>query len=468
MNDWNSAQVATAAAAQVICRGISDRGPKGVTIDSRSVSPGDLFIGLPGTRADGGDFARQALEAGAWGVLVQRDYVRSLFDESAGAVLACANPVLSLGRLAQAWRRHLDLTVIAITGSIGKTSTKDILVSLLGSTKRVTANVANFNTEIGLPLTLLGITAGTEIAVVELGMRGFGEIRELTEICEPNVGLITNIAPVHLERLGSIEGIAQAKAELLEAMKPGTVAVLPKNEPLLAPYLRRDLKTITFGSEGNVEYATKPDIDPERDFQALQLLANGEPVELELPLRGHYQSDNVLAAVAASLAVGVRPGGRFEPQFSPLRGELVHLGNGAVLINDCYNANPVSVPAAVQALSMRPVSGRRIAVLGDMLELGPDSERYHREVGNVVRAHAAVDLLITVGDHAHVMCDQFDRECYAVVDAGAAADLLKDLLDGEDLVLIKGSRGLRLEEVAQTLTETYSLSEEVAKVNANG
>jgi UDP-N-acetylmuramoyl-tripeptide--D-alanyl-D-alanine ligase len=370
-----------------------------------------------------------------------------------GAVIASETPVPALGALARAWRQDLAAHVIAVTGSVGKTSTKDLIAAIIAPHRSVAASRENFNTEIGLPLEVLAAPNGTEVLVLELAMRGFGQIAELTAICEPDVGVITNIGPVHLEQLGSLEGVAEAKAELLDGMRAGGTGIVPSDEPLLEPWLREDLEIVTFGPGGDVFYEGSslrggivPDAPPTRHV----VMAQGERIELELPFDSEHNLLNTLAAVAAARAIGVRPAGRVDVRFGALRGERVAVGIGALVINDCYNANPLSMRAALDDLASQHAEGRRVAVLGDMLELGPAERDHHREIG-AYAASAGVDLLVTVGPRAAAMLDQFDGESHAVLDAGEAAALLPELVGAGDVVLVKASRGVGLEVVTEAL-----------------
>ena len=228
-------------------------GPEWATVDSRAAGAGALFVGLAGEHVHGGEFAAAALEAGAWGVLTTPEHASRLMagsDPPRAACLAAEDPLAALQRLATQWRRALGAHVIAVTGSTGKTSTKDLLLGVLSPYRLTVASKGNFNTEIGLPLQILSAPAGTEILVLEMGMRGPGQIAELARIAEPDVGVIVSIGPVHLELLGSIEAIAAAKAELIAALAPGATAIIPAGEPLLEPHLRDDLQTVTFGEDG--------------------------------------------------------------------------------------------------------------------------------------------------------------------------------------------------------------------------
>jgi UDP-N-acetylmuramoyl-tripeptide--D-alanyl-D-alanine ligase len=455
---WSAQRVAGTAAAELVREPAGGReagGPGRAVIDSRAVQPGDLFFGLPGENVDGGAFATVALDAGAWGVVVQPHWVDELLaeDRNSGAVIASETPVPALGALARAWRQDLAAHVIAVTGSVGKTSTKDLIAAMIAPHRKVAASRENFNTEIGLPLEVLAAPSGTEVLVLELAMRGFGQIAELTAICEPDVGVITNLGPVHLEQLGSMEGVAEAKAELLDGMRAGATAVVPSDEPLLEPWLREDLEIVTFGPGGDVyyegsslKYGVVPDALPTQHV----VIAQGERVELELPFDQQHNLLNTLAALAAARAVGVHPTGPLNVRFSSMRGERVAIGIGALVINDCYNANPLSMRAALDDLASHHAEGRRVAVLGDMLELGPAEREHHREIG-AYAASAGVELLVTVGPRAVAMLDTFDGESHAVVDAAEAAALMPELVAAGDVVLVKGSRGVGLEVVTEAL-----------------
>jgi UDP-N-acetylmuramoyl-tripeptide--D-alanyl-D-alanine ligase len=393
-------------------------------IDSRSAGPGDLFVGLPGANVDGGRFAAQALAQGAWGVLVAPEHADASGCAAPGVLLTADDPLAALQRLATAWRRAPSARVVGVTGSTGKTSTKDLLAAMVSQRLRTVATHANLNTEIGLPLTILGAPPGTEVLVLEMAMRGAGQIAELAAIAEPDVGLITNIGPVHLEQLGSIEAIAAEKASLLAGVRAGGTAVVPRDEPLLAPYLREDLTTVTFG--------------PGDDLGDLDL---GPHASAHMRL-------NASAALAAAHALGVEPRGQLELELSEMRGQRLELANQVTVVDDCYNANPMSMRAALDDLA-EAAPGRRVAVLGDMLELGPDEERFHREVGRHARERG-VALLVTVGPRAEAMHGD-----HAVPDAAAAAATVPGLLERGDTVLVKASRGVGLEVVTDALRQAF-------------
>lgn len=431
MRDWSPERVAAAAGATVLAgrrapAGAAPPGPLRATIDSSDVQRGDLFVGLAGTRTDGGRFAAGALQDGAWGALVTPRHAADVPAAGGGVVIAADDPLAAMQALARAWRRELGAQVIAITGSTGKTSTKDLLAAMLRQDRRVVASEQNHNTEIGLPLTILGAPPGTQALVLEMAMRGSGQIAELTAIAEPDVGVIVNVGPVHLQLLGSLQAVAAAKAELLEGMRAGATAVLPAREPLLDPHRRADLPIVTFGEGGDV----------------------AELGELRLPLDSAHMRSNALAAVAAARAVGADPRGMLDVTLSALRGERIALGS-VLVIDDCYNANPMSMRAALDDLAAA-AAGRRVAVLGDMLELGPEEARFHEQAGRHAEA-CGVDVLVAVGPLAAHIGAGFGGETHAVSDAAAAARLTGELVRPGDTVLVKGSRGVGLEVVAEHL-----------------
>ncbi len=429
MRDWSPDRVAEAAGARLVAPPPHAAGPGRVVIDSREVGAGDLFVGLTGGNMDGGRFAPQALAAGAWGVLVGPEHADAARCAPPGTLLAADDPLAALGRLATAWRRGLGAQVVGITGSTGKTSTKDLLAGMLAPHRRVVATAQNLNTEIGLPLTVLGAPAGTEVLVLEMAMRGAGQIAELAAIAEPDVGVIVNVGPVHLELLGSIEAIAATKAELIAALQPGGTAVIPADEPLLAPHRRGDVTTVTFGPGGDVAEL---------------------PPGLSIPFTSAHMARNALAALAAARAVGVEPSGAVDVALSNMRGQRIALANDVVVVNDCYNANPMSMRAALDDLAAS-APGRRVAVLGDMLELGPGETGFHQDLGALATT-LGLDVLVTVGPLAARIGDTFEGgPQHNVADAREAAALVPGLLAPGDTVLVKGSRGVGLEVVARAL-----------------
>jgi UDP-N-acetylmuramoyl-tripeptide--D-alanyl-D-alanine ligase len=388
----------------------------GLEIDSRRVEEGDLFVAAG---EGGADFVPHALARGAAAALVPDDAHRAL--ATIGGTV----------------RDRSRARVVGITGATGKTTTRDILAALCAPHLRTVVSEQNYNNELGVPLTLCRIEPDTELCIVEMGMRGLGQIAWLASFARPDVGLITNVGPVHLELVETVENVARAKAELVQALPAGGTAVVP-DEPLLEPYLMRD--DIEIRRFGHVE---EPGV----------FRVGGRTIRLETSFTARHQLDNTLAALIVCDVLGLPvTDGRLDVAFTPLREEELSLPDEVTLINDCYNANPLSMHAALAHLSERAGSRRRVAVLGEMAELGAAAAAYHREIGAAV-ADAGVDELIAVGPLAR----EYEAAANGVptrwVDsADAAADELARLLRPGDVVLVKGSRAVGLEAVAAKLT----------------
>lgn len=413
-------------------------------IDSREAGPGDLFFGIPGERVDGGDFAASVVEAGAWGVVVSTDRFQEAVDAADGRanVFAVDDVVGALGRLANRWRRELGAKVIGVTGSTGKTSTKDILAALLARSGAVVATPANRNTEIGMPLTILSAPRGTGALVLEMAMRGAGQIDELARIAEPDVGCIVNVGPVHLEQLGTVENVAAAKAELIAALGSDAAAVMPADEPLLDPHVRSDIRTVTFGPGGDVRL-----LDEDAVGELTLATPEGE-LTIRPSFKERYLTRNLLAAVACAQLVGSPADGELTVTFSALRGEISEVLGGVTLINDCYNANPVSMRAALDNLA--DAGGKHIAVLGGMGELGVDSDRFHHEVAEHAR-RSGVNLLVAVGELGGAYGDDYEGSIEHVATPEAAAYVVRKVAEPGDTILVKGSRSVGLEKVGEIL-----------------
>lgn len=441
-------RIAAESGARIVRAG-GDGRPRRAEIDSRKVGPGDLFFGLTGERTDGGRFAGAALSAGAWGVVVDSAHAGSASQAAesvggAGWVFAADDPLVALQALARAWRRELAVPVVAITGSTGKTSVKDICRALLPF--RTHASPENFNTEIGLPLTILSAPPETELLVLEMAMRGLGQIAELCEIAEPDVAAITNIGPVHLELLGTLEAIAEAKAEILAGLAEGGRAVIPADAEALTPHLHDRLTTITFGPGGEVFAAASK---PCGNGISAVIASPGSEQVFELPFSQAHNLANAVCAVAIGIALDADPAemARRTPgiSFSRLRGELIELPGNSVLVNDCYNANPISMRAALDHLAALETPGRRVAVLGGMGELGPGAAGYHREAGDYARG-LGIEAIIGVGELARGYApDEW------APDPEAAVEAARRVIGEGDAILVKGSRSVGLER----FTEEY-------------
>jgi UDP-N-acetylmuramoyl-tripeptide--D-alanyl-D-alanine ligase len=460
----NGDEISAATGAQVLVVGSEER-PRRAIIDSSAAGPGDLFFGLRGESRDGGEFAAGAIQAGAWGVIVGPEHAAKLTGvgaEPGGQAVAGSNPVSPTGPTGPAWifaaadplaalqalaranRRALGAQVLAVTGSVGKTSVKDIARALLPG--RVHANAQNFNTEIGLPLTIVEAPDDTEILVLEMAMRGPGQIAELAQIAEPDAAIITNVGPVHVELLGSVEAIAAAKGEVIDHLPADGIVIAPVAAgPELEPHLARAPRLLRFGPGGDVEAVESQVVDGATE--ALIRTPAGE-ARFRFPFAETYNLANALAAIAGGVALGADPAEMAvrarDIGFSRFRGERVQLGDGIVLVNDCYNANPVSMRAALDHLATLGAP-RTVAVLGQMGELGRGEAGFHREVGAHARA-AGIDLVVGVGAAAR----EYDPD-ELVADPGEAAEWLDAHLEPGDAVLIKGSRSVGMETIAEDL-----------------
>jgi UDP-N-acetylmuramoyl-tripeptide--D-alanyl-D-alanine ligase len=437
--NFSGEEIAAALGAEIVSRGAPGV-PVRAAIDSTAIEAGDLFFGLRGERRDGGEFAAAAIGTGAWGAVVTPERVAGL---EGAWVFAVADPLAALQSLARAWRRALGARVVGVTGSVGKTSVKDIARALLPG--RVHANRENLNTEVGLPLTVLEAAPETEVLVLEMAMRGAGQIAELAAIAEPEVAVITNVGPVHVELLGSVEAIAAAKAEVLAALPPHGTAVVPGAAGELEPHLGDAPNLLRFGPGGDV-YAAESRV-ADGVTEALVASPAGR-ARFHFPFAEAHNLENALAAIAAGVALGAplleMADRAANIGFSRFRGERLEIGDGIVLVNDCYNANPVSMRAALSHLASFE-GGRRIAVLGEMAELGPGAAGYHREVGESARGEG-VDLVIGVGE----LAGAYEPD-ELVATPEDAAELLAAQLGPGDTVLVKGSRSVGLEAVAETL-----------------
>ncbi len=395
----------------------------GVEIDSRRAGAGDLFVALGG----GSAYLDDARAHGAAATLVPND------DHAAMA---------ALGR---AVRERSDARVVAITGSSGKTSTKDILAALCRPVARTVAAEGGHNNEIGLPLTLTRIDADTEVVITEMGMRGLGQIAELCAIARPDIGVISSIGPVHLELVGTVENVARAKAEVVASLPPGGTAVVPAGVAELEPFLARDdIDVVRFGPGGDVELESF-----EPGVVAVVAFADGARVELPVSFTPRMQAANLVAALATYRALGLplerAAEGSAAIVFSPLRCEESPLPGGGLLINDAYNANPASMRAALEHLVERAQRRRTVAVLGEMAELGDGAPRFHEEIGLFARG-LGVDVIVGVGELGR----RYEPDEWAA-DAAAAVAVVRGVVEPGDAVLVKASRSVALEVVADSL-----------------
>ncbi|MBR2143552.1 UDP-N-acetylmuramoyl-tripeptide--D-alanyl-D-alanine ligase [Anaerovibrio sp.] len=431
-----------------------------VITDTRKIIPGALFVALKGERFNGEAFVREAISQGAGGVLVSNEFQSD--DKPVGGTVIKANcdTQTALQRLAHFWRMKFDIPMLVITGSNGKTTTKDLTASVLSAKFPVLKTQGNFNNEIGLPLTLLNMNEAHRAAVVEIGMRGLGQIRALAPIAAPTIGIVTNVGETHMELLGSIENIAKAKAELVEAVPAGGTVILNNDNEYTAAMkdkANNDVKVVTFG------------IDTEADIKAFEITGtasetrfkcrlgqNGDIAEFVLPMVGRHNISNALAAIAAGCELGLNAqeiqSGLRALKISGMRFETKRLGEYNI-INDAYNASPMSMEAAINTLA-EVAEGRYITVLGDMLELGDVSAAAHKKVGSLVAKSGAAALIAygTMGKEiANGAVEDGMKNVFHVASHQQAATKLKELLQPNDTVLFKGSRGMAMEKIIDLL-----------------
>jgi UDP-N-acetylmuramoyl-tripeptide--D-alanyl-D-alanine ligase len=417
-------------------------------LDGRQAEPGGLFVAFAGRRVDGHDYAGQAREAGAVAVLGSRPtgLPTVVVEDARAALQALAAHVVA--------RLRDRLIVVGLTGSQGKTSTKDLLSAVLSGTAPTIAGLDSFNNELGVPLTMLRAGMATRYLVLEMGARRLGDIVRLTSLVAPDVAVVLNVGQAHLGEFGSREAIARAKSELVQALEPGGTAVLNADDPRVI-----EMRSLTQGpvlTFGRAEHAGVRVLDLAVDRlgrPSFTLQTSGASASVALPLVGAHQALNASAAVAAGLAAGVpldiAAAALATASLSKWRMELRRLAGGAILLNDSYNANPDSTRAALDALATIE-AGRRIAVLGEMLELGHDSDVEHRAVGEYAASRA--DLVIAVGEAVRPLADGAGDRAVPLAGNDAAIEWLRGHLAAGDVVLVKASRGACLDEVATALT----------------
>jgi UDP-N-acetylmuramoyl-tripeptide--D-alanyl-D-alanine ligase len=454
------ADAARAMAGTILHEG--SRGPRfaGAATDSRGVLPGQLFFALPGARVDGFAFAAQAAAAGAAGVVVARDRGR---PEGCAdlAVIAVDDPRRALGDLARAARAAFRGRVVGVTGSNGKTTTKELCAAALGPLGPALRTPGNLNTDVGLPLTILGAAGDEASWVLEMAMRARGEIAYLAEIARPDIGVITNVAGAHLETLGSIEEVARAKGELFATMATqgdrGHI-VLPIDDPLIAAQAAvvPEARRLTFGGRAAGDVRVLDFIPAGAGGATVRYAVRGTPVVARLPLAGLHNARNGAAALAVALAAGV-PAVAAAAELArvtlpPHRAAPLAAG-GRTILDDCYNANPASMSAALAAVVSAAGVGGAFAVLGDMLELGPEAEARHRDVG--AEAGRRLAGLVAVGAQAGAMVAGARAAGLARAEVApspeAAAALLAPWTAPGDWILVKASRGMRLERTVAAL-----------------
>jgi len=432
---------------------------EGVAIDSRDVKKGDLFVAIPGSRVDGHDFVSEAFGRGARAALVSRWPVGTV-GEGEEAVIQVENTVSALGDLARVQRDRYDIHVVGVTGSVGKTTTKEMVAGVLARRYRTLKTEGNYNTEIGLPLTLFRLKPEHEAAVLEMAMRGKGQIRVLCGIARPTLGVITRIGETHLELLKTRDNIAAAKAELLESLPVHGVAVLNGDDPMVRKVAgRAPGRVIFYGTDLRAEVRAKEIQVREDGSSTFTLITPGGDARVVLPVPGHHNVLNALAAAGVGIALGIPVQDIVEGlagfASAGMRTEIVRQ-DGLVIINDTYNASPTSTRAALHTLSLMGRTRRKVAVLGDMLELGSYTEEGHRLVGETV-VRSGVDLLVVVGELGAIIGERAravglpDDKVVFCAHTEEAVRVVPVLVKDRDVVLVKGSRGMRMERVVQAL-----------------
>jgi len=436
---------------------------QGVSTDSRKIAQGELFIALRGPHFDGHHYATEALEKKAEGVVIEEDKVADVRWNGyrSKAVIAVKDTLHALGDLARDGRRRYPIPVVALTGSNGKTTTKEMISVCLETTFPILNTRGNLNNLVGLPMTLLNLTERERVVVLEMGMNVPGEIRRLTEISEPDVGLITNIEKAHLSGLGDVERVKEEKGELFRSMRQDGTILVNQDDRLVVDLAGRfQGQKITFGVENPADVmAREIHLNGARGV-SFTLILEEEIMEINLPILGRHFVPNALAAIATASLFGVeleetrKALESFRP--TPMRMEVIHLKGEKTLINDAYNANPRSVEMALETLAEMKREGQTVAVLGDMLELGDLTDEAHRQMGRWVK-DLSIDFLLAMGGEAPVVVESAIRHglsperAWVVESHSEAISILKEVTKKGDWILVKGSRKMAMEKIVEGL-----------------
>lgn len=442
---------------------------RGYTLDSRHTGAGELFFAIPGPRFDGHDFVPSAIENGAVGAVVSNGRVGSYPESLRPVLLDVPDTVRALQQLGQALRRRWARPLVGVTGSAGKTTTKEMIAALLGLRLRVAKSRGNLNNELGLPLSLVALEAEHEVAVMELAMSHAGEIRFLAGLAEPNIGVVTNVAPVHLEFFESLDAIAQEKRELVKKLNPEGVLVLNADDERVREFgTGYPGKVVTFGIDADADYRASNLQSKTGGRVDFDLMAEGKVMGMTLPMPGAHNVSNLLAAIAVArqFEISLEEVPAALDNLGPLsqRSEILNLAGGITLINDCYNSNPQALEGMLHVLGTWPSEGRRILVAGEMLELGPTAPDWHRKLGEMAARLGRVDWLLAVRGEARNFIEGArqagfpDSQALFFETAEEAGELLASLAKPKDTVLIKGSRGVHLEKVVERMLAQASES----------
>jgi UDP-N-acetylmuramoyl-tripeptide--D-alanyl-D-alanine ligase len=474
---WTIAQVAGAVGARTGAGLDPVARLAGVSIDSRTIHAGELFIAIHGPRHDGHDHVAGAMEGGALAAMVAEEQAGRYTDAVRARCLVVADTFVGLKQFARAVRQVWGGKIAGVTGSVGKTTTKEILAALLGARFRILKSEGNFNNEYGLPLTLFQLDETHQAAVLEMGMSRRGELLRLAEIARPDVGVVTRVAPAHLEFFASVEEIALAKRELIEGLNGReSVAVLNADDPLVTAFaLHAPGRILTYGIANAADFRAEEIENRGALGSTFVVVQGGRRVRLELALAGRHVISNALAALAAASVWGI---GAAEAQevlrnlHAPaMRGELLRFSNGAALINDSYNSSPAALQAMISVLAATPDYRRRILASGEMRELGQNSPQLHREAGAFAAKTGQIDWVIGVaGDAAQIVEGAIaaglpKSQTKFFPSSDEAAKFLTEFVVPGDLLLVKGSRGVRMERVVEELVARHapgtSLAEKV-------
>ncbi len=470
--EFNEEQFLKATKAKILQQGPA-KSFKGLATDSRLLKKGELFFALKGPHFDGHEFCKIAIDNGASGIVVDPAKLLAGRRESSQTtggqawIFEVADTLKALGDMAHWWRNTFEVPCIAVTGSNGKTTTKEMIASILSTRWNVLKTEGNFNNLIGLPLMLDRLNRFHKAAVLEMGMNASGEIKRLTEMANPTIGVVTNAAAAHLEKLQTVEKVAQAKAELYEAMRPDGVAVYNAEDPNLSRLAQKFKGTkIAFGmsSKNNVCFEHMESIG--FDSMELKISVRKKGLRAQLQTTGIHNVMNAMAACAGVLSLGftIEEMQRGLENFKPLkmRFEQIQLANGVRLVNDAYNANPLSMEAAFRTVGSAKRAGRFIAVLGDMKELGEKSEWLHEEIGKKAIAYGVTRLFV-MGEFAQAMAEGANRaaKTSTVITIAENREALIDQVAREmqagDVILIKASRAMQLEKVVEALKERFGI-----------
>jgi UDP-N-acetylmuramoyl-tripeptide--D-alanyl-D-alanine ligase len=461
---WTTDDILEATGGERLC-GKTDHTYSSISIDSRQIGHDALFIAIRGEVHDAHRFVDDAVKFGVRGLVIEKrkraELPLSDWDRQDVTCIAVEDTTRALGAMAAFHRRRFHASVVAITGSTGKTTTREMMVAIVTQRYKTLSSRKNYNNEIGLPLTLFELNQLHDWAVIELGMNHLGEIARLTKICKPNIGVITNVGPVHLEGVGSIEGVMRAKGELLEEMDPEGTAVLNADDARVMKMAgNTPLETVLFGQSKNA-FIRAEALTDEGVGTSFRLILPMESVPIHMEIPGKFMVSNALAAAAVGYLLGlsaveIKTG---LERFQPIDGRmaLLETAGGFHIVNDAYNANPVSMDGAIRTLCTLKKGNRGILVMGDMLELGVHAESMHRDVGRMIGGSEIVRVYIT-GSFADTVASAaieagMDRQCIHI---GTKDEIFEDLvqwLQPGDWILVKGSRAMGMEVIVNSLVD---------------